>query len=178
MKRPLTYYGHPVLRKKTSPVTEITPEIRQLVEDMFDTMDAQDGCGLAAPQVNESISIFVTCIPKYDEETKRYLPGEKRVFINPKIVQYSEECWTLDEGCLSIPGLREDVIRPFRVTFQAMDLNGQPITEEFEGFDARAMMHENDHLNGVLYIDRLSPKKKKELELKLRKIKKTYNPHL
>lgn len=176
MKRALIYYGDPVLRKKTSPITEITAEIRQLAEEMFETMDAHNGVGLAAPQVNESISIFVTCIPIYDEEIERYLPGERRIFINPKIVSYSEERTSLDEGCLSIPGLREDVIRPIRVTFQAQDLNGQTITEEFIDYNARVMMHENDHLNGVLYIDRISPKKKKEVEPKLRQLKKKYNP--
>lgn len=173
MKLPLAYYGDPILRKKTSPVHEINDVIKQLVTDMNETMEANDGCGLAAPQVHQSISLFITCIPRYiDEET--VLPGELRVFINPKIISYSEETWACKEGCLSIPGLREMVSRPLKVTIQATHLDGQLFEEEFVGFDAHVIMHENDHLNGVLYIDRLPPKRKKEIESFLRELKKKY----
>ena len=123
MKLPIAYYGDPVLRKKTAPVEAIDESIRQLVRDMAETMEANDGCGLAAPQVNLSISLFITCIPRYvDEDT--VLPGELRVFINPKIISYSQEVWPCREGCLSIPGLRETVVRPFKVTIQATNLEG------------------------------------------------------
>lgn len=174
MKLPLAYYGDAVLRQKTARVDEINDELRQLVHDMDETMEANNGCGLAAPQVHRSISLFVTRIPRYIDE-KTVLPGEFRVFINPKIISYSQEMWELDEACLSIPKLRGDVIRPVKVTFQATDLEGNTFVEEFEGFDARCMMHENDHLNGVLYIDRLSPKGKKEFEPLLRELKKKYS---
>lgn len=174
MKLPLAYYGNPILRKKATPIEEITDEIHQLVSNMFETMEENDGCGLAAPQVHHSIALFVTCIPHYDEEDN-LKPGERRVFINPKIVHYSLEAWACKEGCLSIPGLRGEVIRPLKVTIQAMDLNKQIFTEEFEEFDAHVVMHENDHLNGVLYIDRLSPKYKKEFEPKLKEIKKKFS---
>jgi peptide deformylase len=171
---PLAYYGDSVLRKKTSPVVNIDETIHQLVKDMAATMEANNGCGLAAPQVHQSLSLFITCIPRYvDEDT--VLPGELRVFINPKIISYSPEVWPCPEGCLSIPGLRETVVRPLKVIIQATNLEGQIFEEEFIGFDAHVMMHENDHINGVLYIDRLPPKRKKEIEPYLKEIKKKYS---
>lgn len=173
MKLPLAYYGDPILRKKTAPVAEVTNEIRQLVSDMFETMEAHDGCGLAAPQVHQSLALFVTCIPRYLED--RIIPGTPKVFINPKILSYSKEEWTCEEGCLSIPGIRENVSRPFKVVVQATNLEGQLFTEEFEEFDAHVVMHENDHINGVLYIDRLSANRKKAIESRLREIKKKYS---
>lgn len=175
MKLPLAYYGHPILRKKTAPLTEITDEIRQLVADMEETMQEHNGCGLAAPQVHRSIALFITSFPRYDED-ENLLPGEIRVFINPKIISRNQELDTHSEGCLSIPRIREEVIRPTKITVQAKNLEGEEFIEEFEDFDARVVMHENDHLNGVLFIDRLPPKKKKELEKPLREINQKYNP--
>lgn len=173
MKLPLAYLGDPVLRKKTAPIEDINDRIRQLVIDMTETMEANDGCGLAAPQVHQSLALFITCIPRYvDDDT--VLPGKLKVFINPKIVSYSPETWDCQEGCLSIPGIRETVSRPLKVTIQATDLEGNPFIEEFIGFDAHVVMHENDHINGVLYIDRLPPKRKKEIEQRLKEIKKKY----
>jgi peptide deformylase len=174
MKLPLAYYGDPVLRKKGTPVDKIDETIHQLVKDMAETMEANDGCGLAAPQVHQSLTLFITCIPRYiDEET--VLPGELRVFINPKIISYSQEVWPCQEGCLSIPGLRETVVRPLKVTIQATDLEGKTFQESFVGFDAHVIMHENDHINGVLFIDRLPPRRKKDIEGYLREIKKKYS---
>lgn len=173
MKLPLAYLGDPVLRKKTAPIEDINDTIRQLIIDMTETMEANDGCGLAAPQVHQSLALFITCIPRYvDDDT--VLPGKLKVFINPKIVSYSSETWDCQEGCLSIPGIRETVSRPLKVTIQATDLEGNPFIEEFIGFDAHVVMHENDHINGVLYIDRLPPRRKKELEQHLKAIKKKY----
>lgn len=171
----LAYYGNPVLRKKGMPVLEINNEIKQLVFDMKEAMDANNGCGLAAPQVNHALNLFITCIPKYDEEDNKTHPGELRVFINPKILSYSEEVWPCEEGCLSIPNYKAKVVRPLKVTIQAMDLEGKEFTEEFIGFDAHVILHENDHINGVLFIDRLSPTIKKLIEPKLREIKKKYS---
>ena len=138
-------------------------------------MDANDGCGLAAPQIHKSLSLFITKIPHYGKD-EQIIPGVLRVFINPKIVAYSSEEWACQEACLSIPGMREMVSRPVRVTIQATDLSNNTFVEEFIGFDAHVIMHENDHINGVLYIDRISPKRKKEIENRLREIKKKYNP--
>lgn len=174
MKLPLAYYGDPVLRKKGVPVAKIDESIHQLVKDMTETMEANNGCGLAAPQVHKSLLIFITCIPRYVDENT-VLPGELRVFINPKIISYSPEVWPCQEACLSIPGLRETVVRPLSVTIQATDLEGKEFQESFTGFDAHVIMHENDHINGVLFIDRLPLRKKKEIEGNLREIKKKYS---
>lgn len=174
MKLPLAYYGNPILRKKGSLVLQIDETIHQLVRDMAETLEYLEGCGLAAPQVHQSLALFITCIPHYVDE-KSVLPGELRVFINPKIIAYSQETWTCQEGCLSIPDLRQTVVRPLKVTIQATDLQGNFFEEQFVGFDAHVIMHENDHINGVLYIDRLTPKQKKEIEKHLREIKKQYN---
>jgi len=173
MKLPLAYYGNPILRKKGSAVVVIDEKIHELVKDMVETMEANDGCGLAAPQVHLSLNLFITCIPQYVDK-KTVLPGERRVFINPKIISYSEEVWPCKEACLSIPGLREMVVRPLKVTVQATDLEGKGFEESFSGFDAHVIMHENDHINGVLFIDRLSAQRKKELAHSLREIKKKY----
>lgn len=174
MKLPIAYYGDSILRKKTVRVNEINDEIRQFVSDMYETMMANNGCGLAANQVHSDRAIFVTCIPKYLED-EQVIPGKFRVFINPKIISYSENLWPCHEACLSIPKLSEVVLRPFKVVFEATDLDGRTFTEEFEEFDAHVMMHENDHINGVLFIDRLPPKKKKEIEPYLKEVKKKYS---
>ncbi|MBA3958704.1 MAG: peptide deformylase [Parachlamydiaceae bacterium] len=174
---PIMYYGNPVLRKKTGCVDGIDAELRQLVQDMIETMDATDGAGLAAPQVNKSLSLFITKHPiLVGEDTPKahYIEGKLRIFINPKILAYSEEMTVRSEGCLSIPGLYGDVVRPISIKVQATNLEGELFEEELSGNDARAFMHENDHINGVLYIDRLSPKERKMLEPHLHKIKKQY----
>jgi len=173
MKLPLTYYGNPILRQKVKPIEKITNEIRQLVVNMKETVQSLKGVGLAAPQVGRSISLFITLIP---EEINQEIvaPGELRVFINPKILSFSEEIWTCQEGCLSIPEFWDDVERPFRVKIQAMDLEGKTFEEEFTEFEAHVIMHENDHLNGVLFIDRLHAKRKKQIEGILKNIKKKY----
>lgn len=176
MELPLAYYGDPVLRKKVCPVEEITDEIRQLAQDMIDTMRANNGIGLAAPQVHRSLALFVTetPIPSKDEATgeMNWLPGPVRVYVNPKIIAYSQEQWTNEEGCLSIPGIYGPVTRPVAIKIQATDLDGKEIEEEFQWLDARCIMHENDHINGVLFIDRLHGKERTEVEPKLRALKK------
>lgn len=169
----LAYYGEPILRKKTEPVKEINDEIRQLVADMIETMHVKDGIGLAAPQIFKSLSLFVTCVPIYvDEDAMR--PGVERIFINPKILSYSDEISTLPEGCLSIPHLSGYVTRPLKIVVEAMGLDGKTFTQEFFNYEARCIMHENDHINGKLFIDRLDSKERQELEPKLREIKKKY----
>lgn len=170
----IAYYGESILRKKTEPVTEINAEIRQLVADMIETMYAKDGIGLAAPQVFKSLSLFVTCVPDYIDEN-HILPGVERVFINPKILSYSEENVTHSEGCVSIPRLYGDVTRPLKIVVEATDLEGKKFTQEFTGYEARCIMHENDHINGKLFIDRMHPKEKQAIEPLLREIKKKYS---
>lgn len=176
MKLPLAYYGNPILRKKTVKVTEITDEIRQLVEEMIETMREHNGIGLAAPQVNRSISLFVTEVPirVEGEPEEKWLPGKVRVFINPKLTDHSKEEWLRGEGCLSIPGVYGEVSRPITVTVQATDLDGNEFTEEFSWLEARAIMHENDHINGVLFIDRMHGKERKQLEPQLNEVKRKH----
>lgn len=174
MLLPLAYYGNPILRKKAAPVKEINEEIRKLVADMIETMNAKDGIGIAAPQVQHSLALFVTRAPIMlaDGEWEK---GEIRVFINPKIVGVSSEQNCYSEGCLSIPKLYGDVYRPNKITVQAQDLNGNTFVEDFVGFPARVILHENDHINGVLFIDRLEAKERKQIESQLREIKKKFS---
>lgn len=174
MRLPLAYYGNPVLRQKGARVNEINDELRQFVEDMIETMVAERGMGLAAPQVFRSIALFITHVP-IPKENDEWEEGPLRVFINPKILERSDEVWILDEGCLSIPGIRGDVIRPFSIKIEYTDLTGERKTESYSGLEARCIMHENDHINGTLYIDRMDPKERKAVEDHLRGIKKKYN---
>lgn len=169
----LCYYGDPILRKKCKPVENITPEIRQLVADMIETMDAHNGIGLAAPQIGQSISLFVMRQDEYDEEGNLVL-GDPLVFVNPKLSNPGEEKITLPEGCLSIPGLHLDVDRPHKIFVEALDLEGNQIAQEFTDYTARVIMHENDHLNGVLFIDRIEVGKKTSIQPILKEIKEKY----
>lgn len=169
----LAYYGNPVLRKKANPIETITPQVKKLIDDMIETMESQRGLGLAAPQVHHPLALFIVSIPQEDEE-KNILPGRLLVFVNPKIVSYSEESWVHNEGCLSIPKVYEDVERPLTITVEALDREGKPFSEVFTGWEARAILHENDHINGVLFIDRVKGNKRKQLDPLLRDIKKRY----
>lgn len=140
-------YGNEVLAAKAEPVKEFTPELAVLVEELYDTMVKGHGVGLAANQVNKLLRIFVTGVE-----------GDKqRVFINPEIVATSPEESDYEEGCLSLPGLYTHLTRPAAVKIQAWNEKGRPFTFEADGFLARVILHENDHLNGVLFIDRLTP---------------------
>ena len=136
--------GEDILRQKAEPVAEVNDEIRQLAEDMFETMIEADGVGLAAPQVGKSIRMFVAIA---DDDVRR-------VFINPQIIKTSQETGEYDEGCLSIPQVYETIVRPVAVTVQALNENGKPFTLEADGLLARIIQHEYDHLDGILYIDR------------------------
>ncbi len=139
--------GEEVLRKKCEPVTEVTDELRSIFEEMFETMDEADGVGLAAPQVGISQRFFVVTA---DDNVRR-------VFVNPQIIATSAEEGDYDEGCLSIPGVYETIRRPVKVTVQALNEHGKPFTLEADGLLARVIQHENDHLDGIVYIDRGDP---------------------
>lgn len=173
MQLPLAYYGNPILRKKCNPVEKIDDEIKKLVADMIETMLAYNGIGLAAPQVNQSVSIFITRVP-IEQEDGSWVDGEIKVYINPKILAYSEEVQTHSEGCLSIPKLYVHVTRPYSIEVEAMDLDGNLFQSTLSGFAATNFMHENDHLNGVLTIDRVERSQKNKLEPLLREIKKKH----
>lgn len=159
----LRYYGDPVLRRKAAPVPGVTDDVRALVEGMYAVMVAARGLGLAAPQVGVSQRVFVVDVEQ--EEGGRV----KRAFINPVLVEKSGSM-TGEEGCLSIPGLYADVKRHARVVFEALDETGAPYRIEATGLLARAMQHELDHLDGVLFIDRLSLIRRRLLAAKLEQI--------
>lgn len=173
MKLPLRYYGDPILRQKAQPVEAITEEIRQLCLDMIETMLAYNGIGLAAPQVGHLVRIFVSNVAYEDEEGEVHL-GDPVVYINPVLVEPSDSLVERSEGCLSIPKLYAAVARPLKITVEAMDIEGKSFTKECYGYHARNIMHENDHLNGVLFIDRIKGKRRTLLEPELRRIKLQY----
>lgn len=178
MKLPLAYYGDPILRKKGVRVEEINDEIRKLVEDMIQTMREGNGIGLAAQQVHLALNLFITEAPipvPIGDDKVRWDPGKLRVFINPKILQHSDQQWTQEEGCLSIPKLYRPVTRPIAIIVEATDLDGNVFKEEFTWLEARTIMHENDHINGVLFIDRLQGKMRRELEPLLHDLKKKHS---
>ena len=160
---PLAYYGAPVLRKVADPVESITDDVRMLVEEMIETMDACDGMGLAAPQVHHSVQIFVIHKPIVAEGKLEEL-GEVKIFINPEVSLPSQETWKHAEACLSIPTIRGVVDRPEAITVKYTDLEGKRHTERVSGWEARMIMHENDHINGILFIDHLPEAERKRLE--------------
>ncbi len=157
--------GAKVLRRKAEPVEEITDETRRLVSDMWDTMYEAEGIGLAAPQVGISLRILVVDVTNEDESHHR------RALVNPVVVESSDATDKAMEGCLSIPGIEETVTRPARVTVEALSEDGEPVRIEADGLLARALQHEVDHLDGVLFIDRVSPLKRSMLRRKWRKRK-------
>jgi len=157
---PLRYYGDPVLRKRAEPVASVGPEVRDLISDLFDTMYRERGIGLAAPQVGISLRIFVVDVE--GDEGERV----KLALVNPRLARSSGSV-VGEEGCLSIPGIHADVRRHAEVTFEAQDESGAPITVHAAGLLARALQHELDHLDGVLFIDRVSAIRRKLLESKL-----------
>ena len=158
--RTVRIFGDPVLREKSRPVTEFDDELRRLVDDLFETMKAYDGAGLAAVQVGVPLRLFVVDVPQEDGSRIRV------AIANPVLSERSGDD-TAEEGCLSMPGVYEDVTRSARVTVRGQDEHGKPIELTAEGFVARAVQHEADHLDGVLFVDRLSPLKRTFLKRQL-----------
>ena len=159
--------GSRVLREKAAPLEAVTDEVRRLVRDMFDTMYHAEGIGLAAPQVGISQRVLVVDVTNEDE--RRHV----HALVNPVVVESSRETEKATEGCLSIPGIEEGVTRPVRVEVEALSPDGEPVRIEADGLLARALQHEVDHLNGMLFIDRLSPLKRGILLKKWRKKRAT-----
>jgi peptide deformylase len=174
MKLSVAYYGSPILRKKCQRVEGIDDDIRQLVQDMEETLIAHDGCGLAAPQVKRDLALFLVKDGHLNEKDE-WIYEPTRVYINPKILQHSDEEWTRTEACLSIPKIHGHVTRPLTIKIEATGLDGVRFEEVLTGLPARIFLHENDHINGVLYIDRVKGKERLELEPYLRQIKKQYS---
>jgi peptide deformylase len=166
MTRSILTYGHPILRQATRPVANLNGDLDRLIDDMVATMYAAPGVGLAANQVGSLHRVFVAN-PSEDHDPSRLL-----VVINPELVEADGELVT-EEGCLSIPDFREEVRRARRVLVRGLDRAGRPIQVEGEDLLARIFQHELDHLNGVLFVDRLSPAKR---DILLRKLKKTFRP--
>lgn len=160
---PLAYYGAPILRRKADPILEITEDVKSLVEEMVDTMDACDGIGLAAPQIHHAIRLFVMREPMEDGE-ERLACGDVKVFINPEILSKSTQMWTAQEGCLSMPTIHADVSRPKEIEVEYTNLEGQRLKEKCSFWKARVILHENDHIDGVLFIDHLEAKERLSLE--------------
>jgi peptide deformylase len=171
MIRPVYIYGSPVLRKVATNITPNYPNLKELIADMYETMYHSDGIGLAAPQVGVSIRLFVIDASPLEEDYED-LKGFKRTFINAQIVERSGEISLYNEGCLSLPGLREDVNRESSVLIKYVDSDFQPMEERFDGVAARIIQHEYDHLDGILFPDRLSPIRRQILKGKLQAISK------
>lgn len=168
---PVTVYGDPLLRRVAKPIDKDFKGLPELVENMFETMYHSDGVGLAAPQVGKSLRIFVVdASPAAEDEPE--LEGFKKAFINPEILERYGDDRVMNEGCLSLPEIREDITRTERVKIKYVDENLEEHVEEYGGFAARVIQHEYDHLDGVLLIDHLSPLRKRLLKGKLTAISK------
>lgn len=178
MVLPIRAFGDPVLKKVASDIEQGHTGLDQLVKDMFETMYAANGVGLAAPQVGQSIRLFVvdTHAGSDDEDGEAAPEGMepeprlKRVFINAYIMEEEGQEWGFEEGCLSIPGIREEVDRQPRITLRYQDEKFEEHEEEFVGFAARVIQHEHDHLDGILFTDHLPPLRKRLIQGKLRDI--------
>ena len=163
---PIVAYGHPVLRLKAEPISPDYPQLQSFISDLWETMYATDGIGLAAPQVNRSIRMFVidgsVLAEKYPEAR-----DFKKLFINPVILKEEGEDWAYSEGCLSIPDIHEDVFRKPRLLMRYYDEQFREYEEWFEGINARIIQHEYDHLEGIMFTDHLSSMRKMMLSGRL-----------
>lgn len=178
---PIVAYGHPVLRKVARDIDSSYPDLDKLIADMWETMYGSNGVGLAAPQINRDIRLFVVdsaqIFEHMDEEERKEedypdAPGVKQVFINAHIVEEAGDDWAYNEGCLSIPKIREDVYRAEEVTLRYMDEQFNEHEQTFTGITARVILHEYDHIDGKLFIDHLTPLKRKLMKRKLDDITK------
>lgn len=173
---PIVAYGNPVLNKKADPISPDYPGLKELISNMFETMYSAQGVGLAAPQIGKSIRLFVIDASPFaddeEDEEAQALKDFKEVFINAQIEEESGEEWGFEEGCLSIPTLREEVYREETIRIRYFDGQFKEHVREFSGYAARIIQHEYDHIEGKLFTDRLSPLKRKMLRGKLTDISK------
>ena len=166
---PIVAYGDPVLKQVANDIDAEYPNLKQLIEDMENTMEKASGVGLAAPQIGLSIRLFIidsTLMMDEGEEDK----GIREVFINAEMIEETGTEWAFEEGCLSIPDIREDVYRKDTITIKYLDKDFKEHTKTFDGMTARVIQHEYDHIEGILFIDHLKPLKKKLLNKRLRRI--------
>lgn len=168
---PIIGFGHPTLRKVAEAVPRDYPNLKGLVEDMFETMYNADGVGLAAPQVDRSLRLVTIGVRPYDEKREAYgEPTEVHVLINPEIKEFKGEKRFFNEGCLSVPDVHEDVLRPERIVLHWWDEEWEEREEEVDGLFARIAQHEIDHLDGKFFTDRLSPLRRTMLKRRLNDI--------
>lgn len=170
---PIVAYGTPVLREETEEIDKNYPDLNLLIEDMWETMYASKGVGLAAPQIGKAIRLFIVDASGFNEDNEHpELEDFKRVFINPIIVEETGKEWKFEEGCLSIPGIREDVSRKPTVTIEYYNEKFELIEETIDGIAARVAQHEYDHIEGVLFTDKINPLRKRFIKGKLNDIAK------
>lgn len=175
---PIYAYGNPVLKKEAEEISADYPKLGELIENMFETMYNANGVGLAAPQVGLGIRLFIVDASPFAEDEEEdgedlsHLEDFKKVFINPEIYEESGEEWGFTEGCLSIPDIREEVMRQPKIRIKYMDENFQEYDEEYDGFAARVIQHEYDHVDGVLFTDKINPMRRRLLESRLKDIAK------
>lgn len=167
---PIVAYGDPVLKTKAKPITKDYPHLSELVQNMFETMYNAKGVGLAAPQVGHSIRLFIVDGAPFDEDEE--VKNFKAVFINAQVIKEEGDKWKFNEGCLSIPGIREDVLRKPEIELEYEDENFQKHRKVFTGTVARIIQHEYDHIEGVLFTDRISAMRRRILKNSLLNISK------
>lgn len=172
MKLPIIAYGDPILKRKAQDIDKHYPNLKKLIDDMFETMYAAHGVGLAAPQIGLSIRVFVIDADPFADDDEPGLKGFKKVFINAQILDEEGENWAFNEGCLSIPDLREDVERHETIHIRYYDENWQQHEETYSGLSARVIQHEYDHIEGKLFIDRLGVLRKALIKSRLDAISK------
>ena len=176
MKLPIYAYGHPILRKETLEIEDNYPDLKGLLDNMFETMYYSKGMGIAAPQIGKNIRIFIidTLQLESDEREEEASEFIKEVFINPIIIEESGKRWEYEEGCLSIPDVRGHVHRHAQVRIEYYNEKFELKDKVYDGITARVIQHEYDHLEGILFVDLLKPLKKRFVKKKLDKIKKGY----
>jgi peptide deformylase len=178
MVLPIVAYGDPVLRKKGKDIPQDYPKLKELIENMWETMYGAYGVGLAAPQIGLPIRLFIIDTSPFAEdedlsdEERAELSTLKKTFINPKILEETGDEWAFNEGCLSIPDVREDVFRKPEITIEYFDEDFNKHTEQYRGLAARVIQHEYDHIEGILFTDKLSSLKKRIIKGKLNSISK------
>tara|TARA_E500000331_G_scaffold236931_1_gene227277 strand:+ start:7183 stop:7743 length:561 start_codon:yes stop_codon:yes gene_type:complete len=169
---PIVAFGNPVLREKCKEISEDYANLSQLIDDMFETMYKASGVGLAAPQINKAIRLFIIDTTAFAEDHESDITPLKEVFINPRIIKEKGKEWLFNEGCLSIPEIREDIARKSEIEIEYFDVNFKKYNKKFDGITARVIQHEYDHIQGILFTDKLSPLRKRVLKGKLNEVTK------
>ena len=170
---PIVAYGDPVLRKETEEIDANYPDLKQLIADMFETMYHSKGVGLAAPQIGLPIRLFIVDAAGFNEDGEApEVEGFKRVFINPIIIEEKGKEWKFEEGCLSIPGIREEVSRKPELTIEYYNEKFELVEEKLDGLGARVVQHEYDHIEGILFVDKINPLRKQLIKSRLNAIVK------